>query len=1075
MRASSVWLRWIGPALLATALLLAATPGFCGYVVRLWFENLTKGTSNAGALICDVGDQIAIKYFFYADDPTGNTEKWGTFQATIILDGKSIMTDEQANTWATQVNSVLTPPTHFPIRTFWQPDYGDMYDNAVDPSDDTYPKVATKGLYALIGVSGSREASWNFNRTLFTFTVAQGSEGQELHWAFENRITGTGLSTRIFDYQGASVLVTDNYIHVSGPNIGQWMWNPRNKHKYLVPAMQATWPEMQRIARSLGGSLVTINDEEEADWLVSTFGTSFGFLIGLRDVKAPSGKWRWESGEAVGYLDWADGQPGSGEVAIIGPGQGGKWETKPITHVAFGIIERAPADLQRFEVPADGTPVSTHPLREGTRYVIEASGQWGGKHQGRRTDAEFYRDSFGQWHATAPGDGLDLLVNGQNVDWMGTTDGVFYHPHTFSPDHVYRYEMLGDGHPVTLAIDNGSSTASLGGLQVRVFAMEPVGAYQGDSPWPTLHADSASTHNSPWAIAPQTQSDQWSVGGIGEPLAINAKGDIYCGWGSTLQRVSSSGQSLGSISLPGQWLTAVAIGVDGTLYALTDEALTSLTEDLQVLWSLAQGGHGNLVLDRFGALYHTGISGDNRVFSVWLDGTPRWEQTLDVPVNGAGLSVGADDKVYVTAEAGTGQCRVYRLTLDGAVEGFATVPGYYASVPVLSPNGRMYVTTTTGLYAFGPVGEPLWNYPIPAWANGKPTLLANGRIGVVGGWSPGVRVNMYQFDPDGTLLWKLPETIQYVWSAGSDALGGMWNVGWNQDLWLGDFLGAKAWSRSFGPVYSMGGPILGANGTLYQHVNDTLYAIGPGQRVKQETMLLLDDAYTEQGGSVTLRARLALGRTCLGISGCTISFVVDGSWVGDAQTDALGYASLPYPVGGGAETGRHEITATWAGDTQYWENEASGALWVDVPASAIQGQVFLELWQPPTDGFPITYQVMDGGGAVVSEGWALLGANGAYRIEVQHVGTASLRVKASHWLSQKVDGLSLHPSSPAYASYLLKNGDVDGNNEVGLQDMNQVLLRFNKMETSEADLNGSGKVDLEDLTIVMINFHKSGT
>ncbi|GMV36734.1 MAG: hypothetical protein AMXMBFR61_12420 [Fimbriimonadales bacterium] len=198
----------------ALAALLTA-PSFAGYQVRLWFENVTKGTSNAGALLAAPGDQIAIKYFFLADDTTGNTEKWGTFQATIILDGKTIMTDADANTWATQIGAVLTPPTNFPIKVFWQPDYGDMYDNAVDPSDNTYPKVATKGLYALIGVAGNKTPSWNFSKTLFTFTVAGGAvANEELHWAFENRLTGTGLSTRILDYQGASVKITDNYIKI---------------------------------------------------------------------------------------------------------------------------------------------------------------------------------------------------------------------------------------------------------------------------------------------------------------------------------------------------------------------------------------------------------------------------------------------------------------------------------------------------------------------------------------------------------------------------------------------------------------------------------------------------------------------------------------------------------------------------------------------------------------------------------------------------------------------------------------------------------------------------------------------
>ncbi len=228
---------------------------------------------------------------------------------------------------------------------------------------------------------------------------------------------------------------------------------------------------------------------------------------------------------------------------------------------------------------------------------------------------------------------LLLLHRPSKVDWLGSTDGVFYHPHTYSPIPVYRYEVRGNGEPLTLAVDNGCSAAPFGSLQVRVYAVD-----QGDAPWPTLHADSASTHNCAWAIAPQSDAGRWSVGGgKGEQLAINAMGDIYCGWGSTLQRVSASGQQLGSLELSGEWLAAVAIGVDGSVYALTDASLTALTEDLQVMWTLAQGGHGNLVIDRHGVLYHTGLSGDHRLHSVWPDGVPRWTATLDVPVNGAGF------------------------------------------------------------------------------------------------------------------------------------------------------------------------------------------------------------------------------------------------------------------------------------------------------------------------------------------------------------------------------------------------------------------------------------------------------
>ncbi|GMV35625.1 MAG: hypothetical protein AMXMBFR61_01330 [Fimbriimonadales bacterium] len=210
LRTTLVALATVGATLLASS-------GHAGYVARLWFENVTKGTSNAGALLCDPGDQIAIKYYFRADDQTGQTEKWGTMQITLILDGNGVMSEADANTWATQVNAAFVPGAWYPIKIFWQPDYGEMRDNAIDPSDPNYPFVANKGLYALIGVQGTRTASYNFPaKTLFTFTIAPGSEGQTLNWAFDNRDTGTGLSTRILDYVGASVDITDNYIQVTG-------------------------------------------------------------------------------------------------------------------------------------------------------------------------------------------------------------------------------------------------------------------------------------------------------------------------------------------------------------------------------------------------------------------------------------------------------------------------------------------------------------------------------------------------------------------------------------------------------------------------------------------------------------------------------------------------------------------------------------------------------------------------------------------------------------------------------------------------------------------------------------------
>jgi len=47
---------------------------------------------------------------------------------------------------------------------------------------------------------------------------------------------------------------------------------------------------------------------------------------------------------------------------------------------------------------------------------------------------------------------LDLLVNETSYDWLGTTDGENFFPHTYSPSHVYRIEIVGTGEVATFRI-----------------------------------------------------------------------------------------------------------------------------------------------------------------------------------------------------------------------------------------------------------------------------------------------------------------------------------------------------------------------------------------------------------------------------------------------------------------------------------------------------------------------------------------------------------------------------------------------------------------------------------------------
>ncbi len=99
----------------------------------------------------------------------------------------------------------------------------------------------------------------------------------------------------------------------------------------------------------------------------------------------------------------------------------------------------------------DGTGVLTPALETGKLYLFEVSGTYGYGHDDW-ADAEFL-SYFGsgpfEFHDGFSVDVLDLTINGQAVDWLG---GPNWQPHTYSPDHIYRYYVVGDGSEVLLTI-----------------------------------------------------------------------------------------------------------------------------------------------------------------------------------------------------------------------------------------------------------------------------------------------------------------------------------------------------------------------------------------------------------------------------------------------------------------------------------------------------------------------------------------------------------------------------------------------------------------------------------------------
>lgn len=120
-----------------------------------------------------------------------------------------------------------------------------------------------------------------------------------------------------------------------------------NGHSYLL-SNAGTWTEAEAQAVSLGGHLVTINDQAENDWVFSTFQNilNANLWIGYTDQET-EGNFKWISGENSTYSNWYSGEPnnaGGGEdYAHLYPDYSGLWNDLPNSLAGWtpmqGLIE----------------------------------------------------------------------------------------------------------------------------------------------------------------------------------------------------------------------------------------------------------------------------------------------------------------------------------------------------------------------------------------------------------------------------------------------------------------------------------------------------------------------------------------------------------------------------------------------------------------------------------------------------------------------------------------------------------------------------------------------------------------
>ena len=194
-----------------------------------------------------------------------------------------------------------------------------------------------------------------------------------------------------------------------------------NGSKYLL-SNAGTWEQAQAQAQSLGGNLVTINNQEEQNWIQNTFGNNENFWIGLTDKDAEAytdgNKFKWISGEALTYTNWNPGEPNNwGDEDYAELTTTGKWNDLPATFTRRGIIELKGGNDTIWAWEGNDTLFGG----DGKDYID--AGQDHDWVYGGSGDDTIYGDRNISWLLMFPGNGNDTLYGGAGSDSLDGGQG----------------------------------------------------------------------------------------------------------------------------------------------------------------------------------------------------------------------------------------------------------------------------------------------------------------------------------------------------------------------------------------------------------------------------------------------------------------------------------------------------------------------------------------------------------------------------------------------------------------------------------------------------------------------------
>lgn len=187
----------------------------------------------------------------------------------------------------------------------------------------------------------------------------------------------------------------------------------QNGHRYTLYNQSGSYELAQRMAETMGGHLVTINDESEQQLVESLIKDGGQYFYWLGGYTEDHQSWKWQTGEPFNYSNWGQGEPnnsGNVEDKMAIYTHSGTWNdmgASQRTDNGF-IIEYEPLR------PNAAAKSITHGGKKYTRYDVGVP----------YTEAEQYCADLGGKLAAIPNQETnnsikDLMTDGKSQYWLG--------------------------------------------------------------------------------------------------------------------------------------------------------------------------------------------------------------------------------------------------------------------------------------------------------------------------------------------------------------------------------------------------------------------------------------------------------------------------------------------------------------------------------------------------------------------------------------------------------------------------------------------------------------------------------